>query len=118
MKLVGDGVVFDTSVFRDDSSLWREVDEPKAYEYPPLELRRSRYQDAGHADRWDHTGQAAEHSHTLEVEEYRIRKGSLPILVNTAKVFLKVRLNSHTRLKHLDNTAARLKRNLLNWRQR
>ena len=55
---------------------------------------------------------------TLEVEEYRIRKGSLPILVNTAKVFLKVRLNSHTRLKHLDNTAARLKRNLLNWRQR
>jgi len=54
---------------------------------------------------------------TLKVEDYLIKKGSLPILVETAKVFLKVKLTSHTRLKQLDNTAARLRRNLFDWRK-
>ena len=54
---------------------------------------------------------------TLQVEDYQIKKGSLPILVETAKVFLKVKLTNHTRLKQLENTAARLRRNLFDWRK-
>lgn len=54
---------------------------------------------------------------TLKVEDYQIRRGNLPILVETAKVFLKIKLTNHTRLKQLDNTAARLRRNLFDWRR-
>ena len=53
---------------------------------------------------------------TLKVEDFRIRKGNLPVLVQTAKVFLKIKLTSHTRLKQLDNRTARIRRNLFDWR--
>lgn len=53
---------------------------------------------------------------TLKVEDFSIRKGNLPILVQTAKAFLRIKLTSHTRLKQLDKRAARIRRNLFDWR--
>lgn len=70
MKLQAEEGSFDASVLRGESSLWSEAEEKKAYEHPPLELRRSRYETPEEVERWEHAGRVVEHSHPLEVEVY------------------------------------------------
>jgi hypothetical protein len=55
---------------------------------------------------------------SLQVEDYQIKNGSLTVLVETAKIFLKGRLKQHSRLRQLDNPVARITTNLLQWGQR